>query len=588
MKHHRTTRLVRMMIEGRLRASPADLARAWAEQDPDLETRAELLALVEAGDEAELSERMHAPLEFGTAGLRGVVGAGLARMNRAVVIRATRGLADTLLKKVPDSRSLPVVVGYDGRLTSRVFAEVTVAVLVAAGIPVRVFDEPVPTPIVAFAAKELSAQAAIVITASHNPPEYNGYKVYAPNAAQIVPPWDREIAEAIERVERADRVPLAEAAFDRAERVPASLIERYLDEIDAVRPTGRFDRDFPIVYTAMHGVGAKLLTRAFARAGYAGLRLVAEQSEPDGDFPTVRFPNPEEPGALDLALALARAEGAELILANDPDADRLAVCVATATGRMVQLSGNQIGVLLADLMLSQALRAPQPLVASSIVSSPMLGDIARAHGARFEQTLTGFKWIWNAALDLERDEHLRFCFGYEEALGYSVGRIVRDKDGISAALLFADLAARCRAEGTTILEHLHRLYVRHGLWVSVQRSVTLPGAQGAARIAAAMQRIGSAPPSEVDGFAVSEVVDFREGGEARPRWLPNTELIALMLGPRGRVLVRPSGTEPKLKIYVDLRAEVDAPERISELESATLELAQSLAGGVASSLGLAD
>ncbi len=573
------------MTAPNLLGSSMDRARAWLEQDPDPETRAELQALVDAGNDAEVAERMHAPLAFGTAGLRGIVGAGENRMNRAVVIRATRGLAETLRKRVPDWKTLPVVLGYDGRLSSRGFAEETAAVLDAAGIPVRVFDGPTSTPMVAFAARELGAQAAVVVTASHNPPEYNGYKVYAPNAAQIVPPWDIEIADAIASVGPASEVRRNADAFARAERVPESFTERYLDAVDAIRPADARDPDFGIVYTPMHGVGGPLCARAFARAGYARFFVVPEQAEPDGNFPTVRFPNPEEPGALDLAIALAEKEGAELILANDPDADRLAVCVPTATGRFVQLSGNQVGILLADLMLQSALDAPRPAVFSSIVSSPMLGDVARAYGAHFEQTLTGFKWIWNAALDLEAAGGLRYCFGYEEALGYSVGRIVRDKDGVSAALLFADLAAICRARKTSVLEHLHGLYRKHGLWVSVQKSVTCPGSEGLAKIVATMEALRRAPPAQVGDTQVTHVTDYREGADQRPRWLAKTDLIALDLQDGGRILVRPSGTEPKLKIYVDLRAEL-GDDGVSAREEAERARASALADALAQSLGL--
>lgn len=567
-----------------------EAARAWIAQDPDPETRAELEALVSSGKKSELEERMAAPLEFGTAGLRGIVGAGLSRMNRAVVLRATRGLADYLLARHPDARSLPVVVGYDGRLTSRRFAEDTVGVLVAAGIPVRFFDEPVPTPLVAYAARQLSATAAVVVTASHNPPEYNGYKVYAANAAQIVPPVDVEIAERIAAVASAKDVPIEADAMTagsaRAERVPESFFERYLAEVDAARPKVERDQALRVVYTPMHGVGWRFVERCFERAGYPNVHVVAEQAEPDGRFPTVSFPNPEEPGALDLATALATEVKADLILANDPDADRLAVCIPTATGRFRQLTGNQVGLLLADFMLEHALRAPRALVGSSIVSSPMLGSIAEGYGARFEQTLTGFKWIWNAALDLEAQEGVRFAFGYEEALGYSVGRIVRDKDGVSAALLLADLAAHEQAHGRGLGERLERLYRKHGLWVSVQKSITRPGNEGLADIERAMQSLTASPPSELGGKRVAKVTDYRSGAEARPRWLPNTSLVALELEGGGRVLVRPSGTEPKLKIYVDLSVPLAEGERVSAKEEGAAADARALANEMATRVGL--
>lgn len=567
-----------------------DRARAWAAGDPDPETRAELEAIIERGDMDELSERMHAPLEFGTAGLRGIVGAGINRMNRAVIRRTTRGLSDFLLK-LPDARSLPVVVGYDGRTTSRQFAEDTVGVLAAAGLTVRFFDEPVPTPIVAYAARQLAAIAAIVITASHNPPEYNGYKVYAPNAAQIIPPADSQIADAIEQVGAARDVPLVEGAMhnrsDKIERVPDSLFDRYLMELEAIRPAGPADPDFGIVYTPMHGVGWRFARQALSHAGYQRVAVVPQQAEPDGRFPTVKFPNPEEPGALDLAKALADRDQAELVIANDPDADRLAICVPTVTGRWIQLTGNQIGLLLADFMLEHAPERPTPLVISSIVSSPMLAAIARAREAAFDQTLTGFKWIWNAALDLEHAGGVRFVFGYEEALGYSVGHIVRDKDGISAAVLFADLAARCRAEGVSVLERLAGLYRKHGLWVSLQKSIVRPGTEGQSEIAQAIDKLGSDIPAELAGHKVSRSVDYREGGAERPRWLPDTSLIALELEGGSRVLVRPSGTEPKLKIYVDLCIRLADDDIVASREDEASEAAGAIADAVAAHVGLA-
>ncbi len=533
---------------------PVAAARAWITGDPDPDTRAELEALIDAGAVAELTERMAGTLEFGTAGIRGVVGAGSARMNRAVVIRTTRGLADYLIARHGPNAG-PVVVGFDARLSSRQFATDTVDVLTAAGLDVRTFADPVPTPIVAYAAGLLDAVAAVVITASHNPPEYNGYKVYDATRAQIVPPVDGAIAAAIAAVGPATEVP-REGGAGHAAPVPDDVFERYLTALHAARPDLPGSRNLSIVYTPLHGVGGRYVLAALADAGYEDVQEVEEQFAPDGHFPTVAFPNPEEPGALDLAIATAGAVDAELILANDPDTDRLAVALPRLDGTWALLTGNQIGVLLADFLLTHAPSEPQPLVVSSIVSSPMLGDIAAVHGARVTQTLTGFKWICNAAFDLERDEGVTFVFGYEEALGYSVGTAVRDKDGISAAVVFADLAAVARDDGETVWDRLHALYRRHGLWISGQTGVTRPGTEGQQEIAAAMGRLAAEPPDTVGGIDVVAVTDFSTGAEQRPRWLPATELIALDLGPAGRVLARPSGTEPKLKIYVDLRGEV--------------------------------
>jgi phosphomannomutase len=539
-----------------------------------------------SGDRSALAERVGAELEFGTAGIRGRVGAGPGRMNRAVVIRTTRGLADHIT--ATGAGGDPVVVGFDGRTDSRRFADDVVGVLVAAGIPVRYFPDPVPTPVAAYAARVLGASGAVVVTASHNPPGDNGYKVYDRNAAQIVPPADALIAEAIRRVGAASEIDRAGGVLDGghplALPIGDDLVAQYLDEVVALLPDDPGPRTLRICYTPLHGVGWPVVSRAFAAAGFGDVHAVPEQRDPDGRFPTVAFPNPEERGALDLAHDLADRTAADLVLANDPDADRLAVSLPNGGWR--PLTGNQVGQLLGDYLLERYEGSRRPLVVSSIVSSPMLAAIAAAHGARHEATLTGFKWIVNAALDLERDEDLRFVFGYEEALGYTIGGVVRDKDGISAAVVFADLAERCRADGATVRDRMAGLWRRHGMWVSGQRSVVRLGAEGAAEITRAMDRLRTARPVELAGFAVSGAVDYRDGAEGRPRWLPAQALVAFELGDAGRVLVRPSGTEPKLKIYVDRRISVaqDADLRPVE-ERARLEV-EEMAAEMARFLGL--
>ncbi len=556
-------------------------ARQWIAGDPDPSTAAELAAIVDSGDSEDLSSRMDTVLTFGTAGIRGQVGAGPGRMNRAVVIRTTWGLARHLGK--PDA---PVIVGFDARPTSRQFAEDTAGVLAAAGIHVLFFDEPTPTPIVAFTAKHLGASAAVVVTASHNPPADNGYKVYGAEASQIVSPVDTEIQDYIEQAPAASAVARVEGAFTgesgMAEKVPADILDRYWEEVAATR-SRHSGSEMTIVYTPIHGVGKATLFDIMARARHTGVRAVPEQAEPDGTFPTVAFPNPEEPGALDLALEMARREDADLVLANDPDADRLAA-VIPVEGGWRPLTGNEIGVLLGDYLLSHDRDPGTAIVGSSIVSSPMLPAIAASYGALHTSTLTGFKWIVKAGLSLEAEGRGRFIFGYEEALGYSVGSTVRDKDGLSAALIFTDLVADLADEGSTPLQRLHALWGRHGLWVSAQRSIVRPGAEGMSELRAAVARLGDEPPAGVGGFDVSEVIDYRVGGEKRPPWLGEQALIELVLGAAGRILVRPSGTEPKLKVYVDLTAPCgDDPDRQHDALSTT---AGSLGESLASSLGL--
>ncbi len=568
-------------------------AREWLAGDPDPATRAELSALLDQNAEGELAQRFAAPLEFGTAGLRGVVGAGLSRMNRAVVMRTTRGLGEFLANRRSGMRNLPVVIGYDARPLSLRFAADAAGVLLAMGIPVRVFEREVPTPLVAYAARSLSALAAIVITASHNPREYNGYKIYLDDAIQLTPPVDRQIAEFISGVGPAKEVPRVEIEGTResllaaAERVPAELFERYLGEVAAALPSAspreaRRPQSHPakaqirVAYSPLHGVGWHYLRRAFEYAGFADVRVVPEQARPDGSFPGTPFPNPEEPASVEVALHFAAKEKAELLLINDPDADRLSAAVPTLSGEFQRLSGNQIGVLLADALLEHAEQAgaSRKLVVGSIVTTPLLSIIARARGAHFEQTLTGFKWIWTAAHELERERSLRFVFACEEALGYSVSPAVRDKDGISAALCLARIAARLREKDQTLLDRLGELYRQYGLWVSVQHN--LPSAAG-------IDRLAQQTPGELGGRKVSALRDFRVPG-ARPRWLASAELIELELEGGGRVLVRPSGTEPKLKIYVDLQLPLAAAEPWSSAYAQGSEQASTIARAVEAAL----
>ena len=383
--------------------------------------------------------------------------------------------------------------------------------------------------------------------------------MYASNAAQIIPPTDGEIAAAIAAVGPAADVPRRDEPYAdrRVSRAPADLRDRYLFEVAQALPRVTGDRTISIVYTPLHGVGGRWVVGALEQFGFHHVHPVARQFEPDGRFSTVSFPNPEEPGALDLAHELAAAMDADVVIANDPDTDRLAVSLPDPAGTWRPLTGNQIGALLGDFLLSHT-SEPLPIVINSIVSSPHLGVIARDHGARFEATLTGFKWICNAALALEGEGRGTFVFGYEEALGYTVGRVVRDKDGISAAVAFATLVAVEAAASRTIWDRLTDLAVRDGLWVSTQKSIVRAGSDGVETIASAMDKISSGTPQTLGGHPVEGTTNYMLNAEERPMWLGSTPLVELDFGGAGRALVRPSGTEPKLKIYVDLRAEFDA------------------------------
>ena len=554
-----------------------DAARDWIAGDPDPVTSAELQGIADAGDEAALRSLME-PLAFGTAGIRGEVGAGPGRMNRAVVIRTTRGLADHLQARGDHGRL--VMVGYDGRIDSHRFAEDAVAVLRGAGFSVRWFKGTTPTPLVAHAANRAGAAAAVVITASHNPPRDNGYKVYDANGAQIVPPVDADIAAAITATGPAAVVP----RVDRFDPEATTAVEdAYVADVLSFRGVEPPPALVPIVYTALHGVGGPLAMRLLAEAGHHRVTAVAEQFAPDGTFPTLAFPNPEEPGALDRAEALATATAAQLVLANDPDGDRLGVAVPEADGWR-SLTGNEIGVLLADFVLERV-SGPRRLVVTSIVSTPMLAAVAAHHGAAHATTLPGVKWICNAALDLEATGR-RFVFGFEEALGFTVGPVVRDKDGMSAAVWFADLTATCAAAGETVLDCLARLFVRDGLWVSHPVSVRRDGLGGLAAIDAAMVRLAADPPDRVGGLAVDAMTDYSVGAADRPRWLAATPLVELSLADGSRVLVRPSGTEPKLKIYADVHVGVPSVDAVPAARMAALAAAERIAADVVAMLGL--
>lgn len=571
-----------------------EAARAWAAADPDPNTADELTRLADEGMVLALKERMFPPLAFGTAGLRAKVGAGRARMNRAVIRRTTRGLADYLASRGGGVRNLPVVVGFDARPESRRFALDVVGVLAAAHVPVRYFDEPVPTPLVAYAARAHAAQAAVVITASHNPRGDNGYKLYLEDAVQLVSPRDREIERAIERVAPANQIPCVEVdgpITNFAERADVAALDvekmlaRYVAEIQAELGAPLGMSPLRVAYTPLHGVGRRFAQTAFESAGFTDFRAVPEQAEPDGTFPTTPFPNPEEPRALDLALAFAASESADILIAHDPDADRLAVAVPTPSGRFRRLSGNELGALLTEARLTELALDEKSLVLASVVTTPLIGAIARSYGVRFETTLTGFKWLWTVARRLEREEGLRFVCACEEALGYSVTRAVRDKDGISAALLTLRLAERCRRQNQSLLDRLHQIERRYGVWASAQRSVELPGFEGGARISRAVETAAHDPPSELAGFRVGAVRDYRAGSSSRPVNLPPAELVELEL-PDGRVLVRPSGTEPKLKLYVDLHADVPQNQAASAVEDEIGSRARAVADALLEKLGL--
>ncbi|AFR28234.1 phospho-sugar mutase [Arthrobacter sp. Rue61a] len=546
-------------------------ARQWASQDPDPATSAALVELADlasggdAGAVQELGDSFNGTLQFGTAGLRAALGPGPNRMNRVVVRRAAAGLAAFLTEAVaaaaPGTRPRAVV-GYDARYNSDIFAEETAAIFTAAGIETFLMPAALPTPLLAYAVRSLDCDGGVMVTASHNPPQDNGYKVYlgryavseSGRGSQIVAPYDAEIAAKIEAVGALDSIELADSGWTV---LPTTIASDYEAAMAGLVDREHFPaRDLKIVLTPMHGVGGETAVSVLNAAGFTDVTLVAEQAEPDPDFPTVAFPNPEEPGALDLALAAAADSGADIVLANDPDADRAAVAALDpATGTWRMLRGDEVGALLgAHVVARMAAGAgdePQTGVfANSIVSSRLLSRIAAAAGYAHEETLTGFKWISRVP---------GLTYGYEEALGYCVAPdLVRDKDGISAAVLIAELAATAKAEGKTIFDTLDDLYLVHGLHASDQLSIRVADL---GLLDAMMNRLRVNPPEVFGGSAVEVTADLAEGSEN----LPPTDGLLYLTRDQSRVIIRPSGTEPKLKCYLEV---IQAVESAAELPAA--------------------
>jgi phosphomannomutase len=536
---------------------------AWMVDDPDERDRAELSALLRtatgrdadsaARAAAELKDRFAARLEFGTAGLRGAVAAGPNRMNRAVVRGTTAALAGWLLYVDPAAADSGVVIGCDARHRSDEFALEAARVLAGAGIAVHLLPPRQPTPVLAFAVRHLRASAGIMITASHNPPADNGYKLYLGDGAQIVPPADLEIEAATRSLGPLSQIPVAPAGDPLITRHGDKIAAAYLDAICAVSPAPKGAAWLRFTYTPLHGVAGNLALRAFEQAGFPSPDVVETQFDPDPEFRTVAFPNPEEPGALDLALAQARRSGAELVIANDPDGDRMAVAVPDddAPGGWRTLTGDQVGALLGAYLLGQdavasgagsaepdATVRQEPLVVSTIVSATMLASIAAAAGAQYAETLTGFKWIVRAA-DLRPE--VRFIYGYEEALGYTVGRTVRDKDGIGAALAVLSLAAKARSGGESLVEAYDALEIAHGVHLTEQITVATT------EPVHVMSRLRIEAPAELAGQPITATSDLTGGTDE----LPSADVLRYWLR-AARVVIRPSGTEPKVKAYLEV------------------------------------
>jgi phosphomannomutase len=544
-------------------------ALAWAAEDADAADAAQLEAWVRAGDIPALRACMSSHVQFGTAGLRGIVGPGSNAMNGSVVRKASLALARYLQKHVKGAKERGIVVGRDVRRRSDALAMEAARVFLAQGFRVYFWEEPCPTPLVAFAVLRVGAAAGVMVTASHNPAAYNGYKVYWENGAPLIPPHEEGIAKEMREAGPAKEICTTppEEAGGQWTLLGASMREAYLKQALGLRIWKR-PAPLKVVYTAMHGVGASWVEALLREAGYEALLPVASQCTPDAAFPTVSSPNPEEPGALEAAQKLVEESQAQLLLANDPDADRLAVGARDARGAFHMFSGNEVGVMLGHYLLTQKKWA-KPLLLSTVVSTSLLGQMCEALGARHEETLTGFKWIANRALELQRQGAWEFVFGFEEALGYGAGDAVRDKDGISMALLVADMASCCAAQGMTLVDYLERIFRRFGFYASRQKSLNFAGFEVAQNMLALTDALRKNPPRRLGGLNVVSVSDYQTGlhvagKESRRFELPSANLLVFVLEQGHRILVRPSGTEPKVKIYMEWREPLRDRESLKE------------------------
>ena len=519
-------------------------AERWLADDPDPATRRELKQLLDRNDLDALHDRFDSSLAFRSASFRGLLGAGPNRMNRVTVIRATAGLCAWLRQQLPNAAERGICVGFDGRRMSRELATDAAGVIAGAGFQVWMLDDEMPTPVLGFSVLETGAAAGVMITAGDSPSAYNGYKVFWGNGSQIISVHDEGIAQAIARISSASSVPRPtrhEAIAQGRMQALTDLVERYRERVSALVGPPSEARRLSIAYTALHGVGDRLVRTILGAAGFSGLKSLASQAEPDGRFPTVDFPNPEDPAAMVQVLALAKRINAELVLANDPDAGRLAVAVVSDGGYEV-LSGDDLGGMLADDLLERTESQPKRLLISSIVSSPLLGKIAKAHGARWEQTLVGHSWINHRAIEIEAEGY-SYILGYDDALGYGATTFVRDKDGISAALLVADLAARCKARGSTLLDEREAMWRRYGLYVSRRISRAFEGGDADEKMAAAMTRYRDNPPWPIANLN-----------------LPETDLLVFEPEGGNRVILRATATAATLEYYLHVRIEIAAEE----------------------------
>ena len=551
----------------------------WLNGNYDEDTRSEIRRMMDQ-DPAVLADAFYRNLEFGTGGLRGIMGVGTNRINRYTIGMATQGYANYLRKCFPD-REVSVAVGHDSRNNSRTFAEITASVMAANGIRVFLFEKLRPTPELSFAIRHLGCQGGVVCTASHNPREYNGYKAYWTDGGQLVPPHDKNVIAEVEAIASVDDVKWTGGA-DLITLVGAEIDEAYMQMVKdlSVYPEAiERQRDLSIVYTPIHGTGIELVPKVLERFGFRNVHLVAEQIEPNGDFPTVVYPNPEESEAMSLGLNLARSLDADILLGTDPDADRVGIGVKNDRGEWVLLNGNQTAVLAFNYMIearkAKGIARPNDMVVKTIVTTDLIDAIAAANGVNCYNVLTGFKWIAELIREKEANEH--YIIGGEESYGLMIGDKLRDKDAVSAVALLCEMAAYEKDKGRSLFDKLIDIYLTYGHYLEHLVSITKKGMDGQQQIADMMERFRNEPPQALNGIAVVRLLDYerREAkdlrtGAVEPITLPKSNVLQFILEDGSKVSARPSGTEPKIKFYFSVKGTLTSRDAFHDAEAALL------------------
>lgn len=550
-----------------------DKVNVWLSPIFDEKTHKEITEMMTSSPK-ELEESFYKNLEFGTGGMRGIMGVGTNRINKYTLGKNTQGISD-YMKKVFPNEHLKVAIAYDCRHNSDTLAKVVADVFSANGIKVYLFSELRPTPELSFAVKHLKCHAGIVLTASHNPPEYNGYKVYWQDGGQLVPPQDAEIIQVIENLGY-DQINF-QANEKLIEYVDKKIDEAFIHstiENASFNTPAEAKKNLNVVYTSLHGTSIKLIPEVLSKAGYTNVNIVPEQAVPDGNFPTVKSPNPEEPEALTMALALADKLNADIVVGTDPDSDRLGVAVRDNDGKMVLLNGNQTMVLMTAYLLQQWEKAGKitgkEFIGSTIVSTPMMLELASAYNVECKVGLTGFKWIAKMIKDFPNQ---KFIGGGEESFGFMVGDAVRDKDAVAATLLVCEIAAQAKANGSSLYKELLNLYVDFGFYKEYLISITKKGIEGAAEIQTMMFELRQNPLKEINGQRVLMVEDYQNStalnlftGETEELKVPKSNVLIYYLEDGTKICARPSGTEPKIKFYFSVNEPLDAVEHAKEVE----------------------